>query len=974
MSSTKAFEDAYLNLNEEQKAAVDAVYGPVMVIAGPGTGKTQIIAVRIANILQKVTGAKPDEILALTFTESATHSLRTRLTSLMGASAYRVCIHTFHGFAKSILDMRPDLFPRVAYGKQLTEVSGITLIESLLDQGEYVRIRSVRDPYRAAKQLRDFIGDLKSERYTPESYREQLTEALENILNDPDRIHATGKYEGKEKGDYTRRRERLEKHIEVADLYRAYEEALEEQKLYDYEDLISEAIRGLESDEGFRSEVGERFQFVLADEHQDSNPAQNKLLELITDFDGSPNLCIVGDEKQAIYRFQGATLHSFLYFKDKYPDATVITLTKNYRSTKEILATAHDLIAPAPIPDQSLRKKLEAVLGDGVRVLVSSAGTPQEEMSHIYSYIQKLKNKGVPYTDIAILVRKNAEVLALASYFRSQGIPEDHVTAEISALSHPAIIAFLSLIRATLKLSEDAYLARALFLPGIRGSFKERMDLLSSSKNGGTLYDVIKAKGSKELQEWLTNIEQLGSEASVTPLNVWITMLARRSGFLESILSMQESEEAYEAYEGLMQEAFLVGNENYSATASDFLEHIRRIEQHELSVKRSRTARHGVSIMTAHRAKGLEFPYVVIAGVSDENWMRGRVKEFSLFVEQEEDEHEMRRLLYVALTRAKKEALITYSTQTAEGRTRSPLRFLSDIEVHTDTASFESNVPVVPVVSPRTVIDPAFLKNRLEIQGFSPTGFNNYVQSPWQYFFRTLLCIPDVSSVPMLYGTAIHAGLKAYADSKERDETVAIKEFENCIARLPLSDTTRRGLIDQGRQALHTYLSNCGAGIKNITASEYKIEVPFSVPGVGDIRLSGRLDRIDLLPDGTVSVIDYKTGVARSENEIRGKTKDSTGDYYRQLVFYKLLIQKEGKYTMSEAALHFVEPDDAGKNVIRSFSIPDEEVKELEKQIGEAARHILDGSAFREPCDSETCDYADLANLLMNQSPSTSRQ
>ena len=170
MATTPAFEEAYKKLNTKQKEAVDTIYGPVVVIAGPGTGKTQILALRIGNILQKASGVKPDEILALTFTESAVATLRTRLASFIGAAAYRVRIHTFHGFAQSILEMRPDLFPRIALGAQLGEVRGIALMERLLDEGSYIKIRNPKQPHRTAKALLDFMGKLKQEHYTPEQY------------------------------------------------------------------------------------------------------------------------------------------------------------------------------------------------------------------------------------------------------------------------------------------------------------------------------------------------------------------------------------------------------------------------------------------------------------------------------------------------------------------------------------------------------------------------------------------------------------------------------------------------------------------------------------------------------------------------------------------------------------------------------------------------------------------------------------
>ncbi len=967
MVTTPAFEDAYKKLNAKQKKAVDTVYGPVLVIAGPGTGKTQILALRIGNILLKAAGAKPDEILALTYTESAVTTLRTRLASFIGSAAYRVRIHTFHGFARSVLELRPDLFPRIALGTQLGEVRGIALMEELLDQGSYSKIRSPKNPHRAARDLLSFMGKLKQEYYTPKRYRAELEEEHKLLLADPERVHASGRYEGKEKGEFLTRRERIEKHLEVAHLFGAYQEALEKKSLYDYEDLISEAIRGLESDEGFRAQVGERSQFVLADEHQDANPAQNKLLELVTDFDGAPNLFIVGDEKQAIYRFQGASLTSFFYFKEKYPEAKVISLSENYRSTANILAAAHDLIAPSPIPDPLLRPQLEAVRGKGGTIEIAECDTPREEREVIRTYIEKLHTSGVPYEDIAILTKKNADVLTLADSLRSAGIPEDHVSAESSALAHPAVQLFLALVRATADLSQDAPLARALFMPGIPGTLAERMRLLATAREGKPLIKLLEEKGSGEMCAWVRMLEKLAREMPATPLLSWLARLASESGFVAGILTLGESEDAYEAYQGCMDEAALLANEDPSATATDFLQRLALIEKHELKVRRARTKHAGVRVMTVHGSKGLEFPYVVIAHATDERWVRGRTDEFSLLLKKEDDEHDVRRLLYVAVTRAKDGVLITRSEVTDEDRSQTPLRFLADISAHLTASKSASAPPSVPAYEVRTILDSNFLKERLLERGFSPTGFNNYAASPWQYYFRTLLRLPDSPSLPMLFGTAIHAGLKAYHNKMKAGKSSiddAIRAFESELTHLPLSPLDRKELMKTGRPALQAYLTQEGQTMKDALESEFSITVSLTVPGVGEVPLTGKLDRLDKKDGNIVEVIDYKTGPVKSENEIKGLTKSGNGDYYRQLVFYKLLLDKDGRYAMDQGALHFVEPDAKGKNIIRRFTITDAEVAALEEELVLAAQAIADGSAFAKPCDPEKCDYCDLVEFL----------
>lgn len=970
MASTPVFEKAYASLNAKQKEAVDTIYGPVVVIAGPGTGKTQILALRIGNILLQVTGAKPDEILALTFTESAVATLRTRLATFIGSAAYRVRIHTFHGFAQSILELRPDLFPRIALGSRLDEVRGVALMERLLDRGSYVKIRNPKYPHRAAKTLLAFMSKLKQEHYTPERYRAELMAEHDRVCTDPDRMHTKGVHAGKEKGEFARLRERIEKHLEVAQLFAEYQKALEEESLYDYEDLIGEAIRGLESDEDFRTQVGERSQFVLADEHQDANPAQNRLLELITDFDGSPNLFVVGDEKQAIYRFQGASLASFLYFKEKYPEARVISLVENYRSTSKILDAAHDLIAPAPLSDAAFRPVLQPVRGSGGMVETIICDTPREERDAICAHIKKLHDAGTSYGDIAILTKKNADVLSLAESLRAAGIPEDHASAEISALAHPAVKVFIMLVRSLAELPQDALLAQSLFMPGAPGTLHERMQLLTLPRDGKSLIKTLEKEGTSDMRAWVRRLVKLSGEMSATPLVSWLARLASESGFVAGILSLGESEDAYEAYQGFMDEAALLARENPSATAFDLLRRLALIEKHELKIKRARTKHAGVCIMTVHGAKGLEFSQVIIAHATDERWMRGKTDEFSLLLEKEDDEHDVRRLLYVALTRARDGILITQSGMTEEDRAQTPLRFLADISSHLASARIPASAPIAVSYEVRTVLNPIFLKERLLARGFSPTSFNNYLESPWQYYFRSLLTLPDAPALPMLFGTAVHAGLKAYADAVKGGITsveAAVGAFHKELARMPLSPTDKTELSKTGEEVMRAYLAQESANITSSCESEFSITVPLTVPGVGEVPLSGKLDRLDIKNDGIFSVVDYKTGKARSENDIRGLTKSGDGNYYRQLVFYKLLLDKDGRFAMNEGALHFVEPNGKGVCVIRRFVISDAEVAALEVELIVAAQAIADGSAFTKPCDPESCDYCDLVGFLLSQ-------
>jgi len=341
--SSSAFESAYKSLNKAQRAAVDTIEGPVMVVAGPGTGKTQILTLRIANIL-KQTQMNPQNILALTFTDAGAKAMRERLHRYIGAEAYQVAIYTFHGFAERLIRDYPDAYTRVIGGRPASDLDKITIVENILEDTQFKLLRPIGNPTYYVKPVLNIIGSLKKEYITPDIFAELLTEQ-ETELMSIEQFHAKGAHKGKERGEYTKCEKSLQKNRELLLLYRQYESLLSEGSLYDFEDMIVETVKALQSNEDMLRDLQETYQYVLADEHQDVNGSQNKILELLCNFHDQPNIFVVGDEKQAIYRFQGASLENFLYFEDMFPNTQRISLTENYRSGQTILDAAHSLIA-----------------------------------------------------------------------------------------------------------------------------------------------------------------------------------------------------------------------------------------------------------------------------------------------------------------------------------------------------------------------------------------------------------------------------------------------------------------------------------------------------------------------------------------------------------------------------------------------------------------------------------------------------
>ena len=313
----RAFEKVYKQLNPKQREAVDTIDGPVMVVAGPGTGKTTVLTLRIAQILRK-TDTPPDAILALTFTESGVYAMREKLLRLIGPAAYQVRIHTFHSFSNDIIKTYPDRFSRIIGAEHMEEIEQLRIIREILATLSLKILRPKNDPSYYIRPLITAIKELKRENISPKKLRILLKSNMTAFLDFAGPEMPPGKRAAEERN--------IQRNEELSKVYAAYEKSLAKRRLYDFEDMIMETVKVLERDKDLLLRLQEEHHYVLADEHQDANNAQNRLLELLAGFHENPNIFIVGDEKQAIFRFQGASLENFLYFKKLYPKALLVNL------------------------------------------------------------------------------------------------------------------------------------------------------------------------------------------------------------------------------------------------------------------------------------------------------------------------------------------------------------------------------------------------------------------------------------------------------------------------------------------------------------------------------------------------------------------------------------------------------------------------------------------------------------------------
>lgn len=972
----ETFTEAMDKLNAVQKEAVDAIEGPVMVIAGPGTGKTQILALRIANILDK-TDTKPENILALTFTDAGSHAMKERLRRYIGETAYKVAVHTFHSFAGQLIAKYPDAYPSIIGGRAATDIERFSIIEDIVNDGNLKELRPGGDPLYYVKKIPGAISDLKKEYVTPNELALRLQELETRLLAIP-KLHEKGAHKGKVRSDYAKEEKRQRKLLELNYIYRQYQQVLNDRHLYDFEDMIMETVAALKGNEEMLRDLQETYQYILADEHQDVNESQNQILELLAHFHDKPNIFVVGDEKQSIYRFQGASLDNFLYFEDKFPGTEVVQLVDNYRSTQAILNIAHSLIKSDDPELAKLRIPLKAATEAAGRQESRRFSHEAVEDDWLVGEVKKLLATGVPPEEIAIIVRYNRDVEHLASRLRGAGL-ETRASAESDILDHPMTRAAEDLMLASLELGNETALFSVLThscwgidsgdlaLVLAARSYKEPLRHLIYDEEKLRELGLTNPEGIKRVGEVLDEARAMGSTKAP---HFVLQYLLKESGLLSSI-TKDDPAEGVRVLRRLYDDIESMVRESQATTIAAVVTQLKYRRTHNLSLTApyidvDQTA---IQVMTAHKSKGLEFHTVFLPRATDNAFGKADKRDYFKLplghhqIFEDEGEEDDRRLLYVAMTRAKVNLLISSAENTTSGKICEPTRFLFQMESEElkviDTKDAEE------IFRPETILEQTRLSFRLKpmdikhlflARGLSVTHLNNYLEDPRKYYLENLLRQPQPQSLSAMKGNAVHEVLdRAVAGFVQSGKWLTIseanKQLREALERMPIGTNDLARLHENALQILNSYLPRLDSMVAKSSRPEMSLRVVLKTNDeeLPEIPLTGKIDRLDFSEDGKViRVIDYKTGKPKSRNDVEGNTKSSNGNYKRQLVFYALLLELYGMEVRSpEFILSFVEPKErSSETVEHSFAVTEEEVENLKKEIIRVAKEIISGEKF----------------------------
>ncbi len=893
----KTFEAAYAALNAEQRRAVDTIDGPVMVVAGPGSGKTELLSVRVANILrQRDTG--PEHILCLTFTDAAAANMRDRLSAILGSAAYRVAIHTFHSFGVEIINRYPGRFYGGAAFSAADEVTQMEILEDImreLDQGDPLRAQH-DDRFVHLGAARRAIEQLKKAGLPPDAFERLLSANREaiariepvirpvfgervskklfgparaaaekiaaqvpasapeetagrSVFGDPpfarqfadslSRAIDLAEEEGTPaltawKERYIRRGEDKQAHVadlldmpifeSLAVVYRRYVEKMHSAGCYDYNDMILDAVAMLQGHEDIRYELQDRYQYILVDEFQDTNDAQLRLLRLVADRPEEarrPNLMVVGDDDQAIFKFQGAESANIVRFEERYDDPTVVILKSNYRSSQPILDLARRVILQGGNRLERLkpafRKELVAARSDlrlGA-IRAKEFASREAEYRWIAGEIKSLIGQGIKEKKIAVIARHHEELEAAARAARTAGIPVSYERQEnvLTAEHIVPLIVMARFVDSIMRKSPaaDELLPEILSFPfwgvdrsavwevSVRAAAERKPWLLVMREIGGELKAIadffidLGARARHETAEEILHaligapaeegagISSGAPPAMVSPFRTYYfgaDRFKRRPdqylGFLSALRSLIRALREYRPGQPV----------SVADLVAFFDLHVKnRIPISNTS--RFSDGRNAAQFMTAHGAKGLEFEAVFVLDCENDVWSgAGWRRELPLPANVPagpggDNRDDQLRLFYVAMTRAERLLYFTASRRDLRGRDADRLAFLAAPEgaeewiaieaadVRADASSMEDAM-LETYEAPSAAQPPAprereLLEPVLERYQLSVTHLQNFLDivsaGPRVFFERNLLRFPSPKSAAAGFGSAIHDAL-----------------------------------------------------------------------------------------------------------------------------------------------------------------------------------------------------------------------
>jgi len=968
-------------MNDEQKKAVRYNKGPLLIIAGAGTGKTTVITEKIKFLIKKKL-AKPEEILALTFTEKAANEMEERVDQTMPYGYFQMWISTFHSFADKILKEEGVHIGLNSKYRLMSNAETILFLKKNLFLFNLNYFRPLGNPNKFLENLVDHFSRLKDEDISPFEYK--------NFLKKNFNISKIKTKNNEEALEY-------QKSLELANAYKTFQQIKLKENLLDFSDLIFYLNQLFSQRKNILKKYQKKFKYILIDEFQDTNIAQYNLIKLLCPKKNNPRITVVGDDSQAIYKFRGASVSNILNFIKDYKNAKQITLIKNYRSNQSILDTAYKLIKNND-PDTleaklGISKKLIAVNSKVVKEPVSFylATSPEQEINYIISTINKLKDDYL-FSDFAILARANNHVYPLLRALIQAGIPYQFLGPGM-LLKQPEIKDLISVIKFLSNINDSPSFFRLINMEifaldivdiNLLTSFSKKINqpLFQSFKICLSFYykdinvdevEIYKnflpllSKESKEKLYYIyTLLVNCFSRVKKQSAAEILFYFLEETGLLKIIANFKTEKEekiALNITKFFNQlKTFETEHEDSSVNAiNEFIDMSLDLGESPTISKTDPVLDNAVNILTVHSSKGLEFKVVFLINLVSGRFPTINRKETIPIPEKlikeilpSGDYHleEERRLFYVGLTRAKEKLLLTASKYYGTGQRQkkiSPFLYesidekiiLKELNKNVDQKLQLSLLEFKP--KKQLIIKKNNSINTLN--AFSYTQIETYERCPLQYKFNYILNIPTSATAALSFGNTIHHTLEDFYKEFLKNKSVDLNFLTEVYKKnwLPigyLSKDHEDKMKKEGKKILESYFKKFHKKNLEILFLEKKFKIK-----IKDFYVIGKIDRIDRLPDNKIEIIDYKTGKKPEDKEIKNKM---------QLIIYTLTAVNPGLYkkNLKDVILSFFYLN-SGEKI--SFSKTKKELQETTGQIIDIVSQIK--SSNFNPSPGRHCDF-----------------
>lgn len=948
----ESVSDILKDLNRQQKEAVTTTQGPLLIIAGAGTGKTTVIARRIAYIIEKKL-AKPSEILALTFTDKAAAEMEERVDIQLPYGFTDTWISTFHAFGDRILrdnaieiGLAPDF-------KILSRPQQVMFFNQNLFRFDLNYYRPLSNPTKFISSILSFFSRLKDENINPLEFLTYIKSASQRTKNTEDKIE-------------------IQKFEELANTYEKYERYKDEAGFLDFGDQVTKTIELFKKRPKVLKDYQSQFKYILVDEYQDTNYSQNELVKLLAQ--KHQNICVVGDDDQSIYKFRGAAISNILEFKKTYPKAKQVVLTQNYRSTQSILDSAYRLIRSND-PDRlevenKIDKKLKSSKGQGIVPQELFADTISEEADMVADEIEKQmakKSKKYSYRDFAILVRANSQADHFLRALNMKGIPHKFVGSS-GLYQQEEVNLLISFLTAISNFEDSLNLFSLLTSEIYEMDAEDAIKLTSYAKRKNrSLFNLIKnlsagrqglganeIKISKESQAIIQKaLEDLDSSIKLSKKENtgritydflkktnYLKKLERQKG-IEGQIKIQNIAKFFEKIKEFQEVAKV-------ETVSQFIDYLSAIRDagDDPATVEFDPDTNAVNVMTVHSAKGLEFPVVFLVNLVSDRFP-SRLRKDPIEVPQKLIKEtlpqgnwhiqEERRLFYVGMTRSKDLLYFSYSRDVGGSRAKkiSPfvLEALDKQKIETKILKLSPQEKIEKFAPPQQKsLQTTFFD--VDVLKLTQGSIDDYLTCAYKYRYIHILKIPILRHHAIVYGSAIHTAVAAYLRSKKIGKpltlTKTLEVFENAWDSegfLTIEHEEKRKA--QGKLSLEAFIKRESKIKKTPTLIETGFK--FSLKGVTVV---GRYDRVDIEPGSKITITDYKTSENIDQERANAQAKNST-----QLAVYALSYYKKYQVIPQEVKLHFLESG------IEGVHIPTEkDLEKAEKLIVETAQKIKNDS------------------------------